>query len=387
VVGAIEAAGDALPARIRMAGFNRHTFVCGQSGSGKTFSLGVILERLITQTSLRIVVLDPNGDFVRLTELRDDPAVNRTRRVPAAPGESDAFRRRHERVSARIAVHTSDGGLRPTTRLVDLSPAAQAALLRLDPLKDRHEYAEAIALIEKLREAIANGAADGGRNLFDRGSALGEVMGANDVQAELGLRITNLGLANWSVWAGRSTSVVDSIEGGAQVTVADLGALPTDDERSALALGVLEHLWSRREDRVPTLIVIDEAHTVAPAVSVDPVRDMGRDIVVRIAGEGRKFGLFLMVASQRPDKVHPNVLTQCDNLVLMRMNAASDIEQLVSDFSFVPEPMIRQSRFFTQGEAVIAGPISHGPTILRFGGRYTVEGGSDLSTDWASVND
>jgi DNA helicase HerA-like ATPase len=44
-------------------GFSRHTFLCGQSGSGKTYSLGVILERLLIETDLRMVVLDPNSDF------------------------------------------------------------------------------------------------------------------------------------------------------------------------------------------------------------------------------------------------------------------------------------------------------------------------------------
>ena len=53
-------------------GFSRHTFLCGQSGSGKTYSLGVILERLLIETDLRVVVLDPNSDFVRLDQLRSD---------------------------------------------------------------------------------------------------------------------------------------------------------------------------------------------------------------------------------------------------------------------------------------------------------------------------
>ena len=39
-------------------GFSRHTFLCGQSGSGKTYSLGVILERLLMETDLRVIVLD-----------------------------------------------------------------------------------------------------------------------------------------------------------------------------------------------------------------------------------------------------------------------------------------------------------------------------------------
>jgi type IV secretory pathway VirB4 component len=53
-------------------GFDRHTFFCGQSGSGKTYALGTVLERLLLETSLRIVVLDPNSDFVRLDDVRDD---------------------------------------------------------------------------------------------------------------------------------------------------------------------------------------------------------------------------------------------------------------------------------------------------------------------------
>ena len=46
----------------------------------------------------------------------------------------------------------------------------------------------------------------------------------------------------------------------------------------------------------------------------------GRDLVVRIAGEGRKYGLYLLMVTQRPEKLEPNALTQCDNLMLLRLN-------------------------------------------------------------------
>ena len=70
-----------LPALLFANSFNRHTFLCGQSGSGKTYALGVILEQLLAVTDLRIVVLDPNGDFVRLGETQ----VRRRRRRRASP--------------------------------------------------------------------------------------------------------------------------------------------------------------------------------------------------------------------------------------------------------------------------------------------------------------
>jgi DNA helicase HerA-like ATPase len=84
-----------LPCRIDAGGFDRHTFLCGQSGSGKTYSLGVILERLLLETRLRIVILDPNSDFVRLGHVRagadpgrpGDTAKQRagSRSIPPAP--------------------------------------------------------------------------------------------------------------------------------------------------------------------------------------------------------------------------------------------------------------------------------------------------------------
>ena len=57
--------------------FNRHTFWCGQSGSGKTYALGVVLEQLLLRTRLPLLILDPNADFTRLPETRGtaDPAA------------------------------------------------------------------------------------------------------------------------------------------------------------------------------------------------------------------------------------------------------------------------------------------------------------------------
>lgn len=60
------------PAVLHGPRLNRHTFWCGQSGSGKTYALGVLLEQVLLNTRLPIVVLDPNSDFVALGSVRDD---------------------------------------------------------------------------------------------------------------------------------------------------------------------------------------------------------------------------------------------------------------------------------------------------------------------------
>ena len=63
---------------------------------------------------------------------------------------------------------------------------------------------------------------------------------------------------------------------------------------------------------------------------------LSSDRAVQIAAEGRKYGLYLLTSTQRPNKVHENVVSQCDNLLLMRMNSQADLADLSRLFSFVP---------------------------------------------------
>ena len=84
------------------------------------------------------------------------------------------------------------------------------------------------------------------------------------------------------------------------------------------------------------LIVIDEAHNVCPAAPEDALTALATEYAVRIAAEGRKFGLYLLVCTQRPQKVQENIVSQCDNLVLMRMDSEADLAYTGELFSFVP---------------------------------------------------
>ena len=115
------------------------------------------------------------------------------------------------------------------------------------------------------------------------------------------------------------------------------------------------------------LLAIDEAHNVLPATTADPLLRATTEIGTLIAGEGRKFGLHLFVASQRPGKVHPNVLSQCDNLILMRMNGVGDVADLEALFSHVPPMLLRESLTFGLGQALFAGKIAPVPLLTKVG--------------------
>jgi DNA helicase HerA-like ATPase len=200
----------------------------------------------------------------------------------------------------------------------------------------------------------------------------------------LGLRIDNLGVADQSIWGASDEPVMD-VGDQRRILLADLGSLSDATEMSIAAAAVLGYLWDHRRERKPTIIVIDEAHNVCPQNPTTANQSLATEHVIRIAGEGRKFGLYLLLSTQRPSKVHQNVISQCDNLLLMRMNSAVDIDELTQTFSFVPPALVAQAAYFNLGEGLAAGKIAPDPLLFKSGRRLTVEGGGDVPTTWASA--
>jgi DNA helicase HerA-like ATPase len=350
-------------AELAAAGFGRHTFLCGQSGSGKSYAMGLVLEQLLLETDIPIVVLDPNSDATRLREL--------------LPGADPALAERWEQIAPRIAVRGQgrEDDERLRLRFFDLEPALQQAVVGLNPLRDREEFDALRRLIEAERE---------GGSVEQLEALLREQ--ADPEFAALALRVRNLGVMDWAVWSRDSNDpglLGELDRDDWRCLVVDLGSIAVPAERAMVAAAVLSKLWARRAQRRPVLLVIDEAHNVCPPDPADELTAYATEQAVRIAGEGRKFGIYLLVASQRPLKVHENVLSQCDNLFLMRMNSAGDLARLGELFSFVPTGLLARATSFGLGESLVAGRVASHPMLARTGGRIASEGGSDVPADWA----
>jgi DNA helicase HerA-like ATPase len=357
--------GPAVTARLVAKGFNRHTFLCGQSGSGKTYSLGRLLEELILHTRLPLLVLDPNGDHVHLGSTRPgvDPAV--------AAAYADAAQ------GVRVlGAEPSDGVAPLRIRLRELGAAGAAALVQLDPIADREEYN---GLLHALRDAPDAGFASI-EDVLARFHASGD-----EVLERIRMRAENLGVDRMEAWAKQTARSFSEVwtQDRPRALIADTSGFEERRERIAVAVAVLEQLWADRKQRRPVLLVVDEAHDVCPSDPADPLQRLVVDRFTRIAGEGRKYGIHLLLASQRPDKLPDNVLTQCDNLLLMRVNAAGDRAALASRFGFVPPELVELSGTFGLGETLLAGSVSPDPQLARTGARLTPEGGADVPTDWA----
>jgi uncharacterized protein len=365
---------------LKADGFDRHTFLCGQSGSGKTFALGVILERLLLETELKIVILDPNSDFVRLDRVRPRDDVNRTSSSALSPEGYDELLELYGRVAPRVrllrpAPYADDPSKLLRIRFSDLERHEQGLVLGMDPLRDREEFNAYWRAIEDLA-----------RDRYSLSEVKEVVVRRFSEDARrLGLRIENLGIAEWDLWCGADeSSLIDMLEGDWRCLIVDSGTLASPAEQSIVAMAVLGHLWRHRNERQPILIVADEAHNICPQEPADNLEGAATSHAIKIAGEGRKFGLYLLVATQRPSKIHANVLSQCDNLILMRMNSVSDLAHVSQIFSQAPTSFLDQSPHFAQGECLLAGKMVPNPTFGGFEGRITEEGGTDIPSSWAN---
>jgi uncharacterized protein len=353
-----------VPAALDSGGFNRHTFMCGQSGSGKTYSLGLLLERVLAETTLRIVVLDPNSDYVGLGRVRE--------------GADTALAERHRAITGDVAVWSNEPGAEHLLRLrfAELDTRTQGAVLGLDPIADRGEYA---VLADLLRASAT------GQPLVTSLDQL--IHSANPSAQQLGMRAVNLGVLDWAVWSPEDPSLLQELnDPTSRCLVVDLGSLATLEEQRTVADAVLGTLWSLRRTRQPVLVVIDEAHNICAAEPQHAVSRITTERAVQIAAEGRKYGLYLLVSTQRPNKVHENVVSQCDNLLLMRMNSMADVTDLTRLFSFVPPGLMAGAPSFGLGQALVAGRLfPQGGAYVQMGDRVSQEGGADIPTTWASV--
>jgi DNA helicase HerA-like ATPase len=347
-------------ARLFAERFNRHTFWCGQSGSGKTYALGVVLEQLLIHTALPMVIFDPNADFVAIRQARSADDDTEEQRELAAR-------------DIRILRPSSPAPDALRVRFTDLGLRAKAAVFRLDPLADRAEHYELMHIEETV-------------GLTDASQVVPSLRARDSTAAhDLAVRTENLRVTDWQVWALGLEPVTEILDSRPDATVLDLGGFANPEESLVVALAVLDDLWEKREQRRPLLIVIDEAHNFCSPETTSPLQVAVRDRIVQIAAEGRKFGLWLLLSTQRPSRVHPSIISQCDNLALMKMTSPVDLGELGTIFGFVPPAMLARASGFKQGEALFAGGFVPAPTMVAMGPRLTREGGADVGVPLRSA--
>jgi hypothetical protein len=179
------------------------------------------------------------------------------------------------------------------------------------------------------------------------------------------------------------------------VKIIDFSEVPSDV--LPLMVGLVGRLifsvqqWVKKEERNPIAIFCDEAHLYLPEKSGSSIEDAGLHNFERIAKEGRKYGISLVVISQRPAEVNRTILSQSNNFIAMRLTNAEDqavIKRLLPDSLGGFSDLLP---ILDIGEALVVGDASLLPSRIKIA-KPTLEPNSatiDFWDDWQkkSVDD
>jgi DNA helicase HerA-like ATPase len=154
-----------------------------------------------------------------------------------------------------------------------------------------------------------------------------------------------------------------------QPRVIDLSGVP--NEVAGLSSAVIARtlfnfkVWQKSEERAadPVLLVCEEAHRYVPN-SGEAQYEAAQEAIRRIAKEGRKYGVGLLLVSQRPSEVEATVLSQCNSWVVLRITNDSDREHVKA---ILPDSMAGLTKMLSglrRQEAIFVGQAAMLPSRI-----------------------
>lgn len=161
------------------------------------------------------------------------------------------------------------------------------------------------------------------------------------------------------------------------VTILDLSGIPFDVLSISVSLisrilfeygyyykKVLESESASCNNDIPLLLVYEEAHKYVPNSDMAKYR-ASRDSIERIAKEGRKYGVSLLLASQRPSEISDTIFAQCSNYVAMRLTNPNDqacVKKLLPD---TLGDLINKLPSLKAGEGLLIGDAVVLPSVVK----------------------
>jgi DNA helicase HerA-like ATPase len=183
-------------------------------------------------------------------------------------------------------------------------------------------------------------------------------------------------LASLEIWGDKDLPI-DDIISPKRLSVIDLAGL----QQRAMEIVVdrtLREIWERAvlgQLPRPLFVFLEEAHNFVPGKG-KPSRCA--EIINRIAAEGRKFKVFLVVITQRPYKINQDTLSQCGSQIIMTLTNPEDQKAVRSASENISEALLADLPGLNTGEAVVLGELTRVPVMIKVGRRESAEGGADV---------
>lgn len=157
-----------------------------------------------------------------------------------------------------------------------------------------------------------------------------------------------------------------------QVTIIDMSLLPFEvlETITGLIGRIILEFSSRFSDdkdrgKNPIVIVLEEAQNYIPEKNNSNKESIAKRVFERIAREGRKYGISLLVSSQRPSELSKTVLSQCNSFIIHRLQNPEDQKYVRQLVSAANEDILQQLPILPQQHVIVMGDAVRTPVQAR----------------------
>ncbi|GIK73552.1 MAG: hypothetical protein BroJett021_25400 [Chloroflexota bacterium] len=370
----------------------RHLAILAMTGAGKSWTARRIIEQL-AEKNYPMVVFDPHGDYTGLAEV---PALhNRVKRYyaqfPVFEQEPEAVIRVVESLAWELSEHQRNN-------FEDLFKGAKSFIeAGEDDLVERKKWlseylqnddiqkyglkpnlfflADFVSAVVRAGKTEDNEAAtrivewSGRDNLRIEKKVAGWIEGLVGRLRAAGKALYRMERINVKVARSAQPLPVDRKELVAygQISVVALAGYTSDFQATIYSL-IADSIFEARvqgELALPALLLLEEAHNFAPARAATSAEQRAINTTKQIAQEGRKFGVGLVIISQRPSRLDETTLSQCNSYIIMRMVNPADQSFVRKVVETLAEEEARLLPDLDVGEAIVSGQLINFPVLVR----------------------
>jgi hypothetical protein len=371
----------------------RHLAILAMTGAGKSWTARRIIEQLAAK-NYPIVIFDPHGDYTGLGDVAGlEGRVRRYfARFPVFDEDSDTI----------IEIVNTLGYPMTDTmqhRFGELFRAASGFLVEDETeRKQRIDWLASVTgnaslwefpvepdlwLISHLAQAgeivCRADDASGKAQLHDWGWAGIENYRKTDARtlegitkrcAKAAARLRRMEQTNQRIAAsGAEPLPVDRklLVGYGQISIVSLAGYQSDFQATIFGI-IADGLFDAKlqgDLTLPVMLVLEEAHNFAPARAQTPAEQRSVTSTRQIAQEGRKFGVGLVLISQRPSRLDETTLSQCNSYIIMRMANPADQNYVRRVIETLGEEEADLLPDLDVGEALLSGQLINFPVLVK----------------------
>ena len=368
--------------------FQRHAALVGSTGSGKSWAVALILEKAAALLYPNLIVLDMHGEYSPLAKAPESgKALARGWRIAGPSDASEGvevlflpyWMLNQEELLALLLDRSEDSAPNQAARFIEHVRSLKRATLEKEGKTDALDnftvdspipfsLNDLVDLLEVDDTQMVPGSSKPVNGPF-KGKLTRFISRLKTKMKDRRYAFMFQAPDSTSEYEWLHSLAKDMLGTAQGIKIVDFSEVPSD--ALPVVVGVFARVlydiqfWSAPNQRTPFTFVCDEAHLYLPSDNVTARDQRALDSFERIAKEGRKYGVSLLVVSQRPSDVSKTVLSQCNNFIVLRLTNDQDrrvIERVMPDNL---AGLTASLPLLDVGEAIVIGDSIVLPTRIR----------------------